>query len=88
MVSCRRRYGQFVIPGLVPGIHPTTGSGVCCELDPGNKCRDDIVRSVEVRTLGRPHHRSFMPAKTARPVPGSYKGESDLAKSMMLTLAM
>src|SRR5262245_24002520 len=31
----------FVIPGIVPGIHLTPHSGVCCALDPGNKCRDD-----------------------------------------------
>ena len=30
-----------VIPGLVPGIHPSTCSGICGDLDPGNKCRDD-----------------------------------------------
>src|SRR4029453_11042775 len=31
----------LVIPGLVPGIQPSTCSGVCGALDPGNKCRDD-----------------------------------------------
>ena len=30
-----------VIPGLVPGIHPSVRSSACMSLDPGNKRRDD-----------------------------------------------
>ena len=32
-----------VIPGLVPGIQRAASAGVCGAMDPGNKCRDDIV---------------------------------------------
>jgi len=51
LVFCSRRYGQVVIPGLVPGIHLIPSSGACWELDPGNECRDDTVRTVRVTTL-------------------------------------
>jgi hypothetical protein len=30
-----------VMPGLVPGIHPTTGAGPNGPMDPGDKHRDD-----------------------------------------------
>ena len=36
------------MPGLVPGIQPTADAGARVALDPGNKCRDDTVPSVEV----------------------------------------
>jgi len=35
-----------VIPGLVPGIHPSTRAAPGCTLDPGNKCRDDMCETV------------------------------------------
>jgi hypothetical protein len=35
--------GSVVIPGLVPGIQPTASAGASCEMDPGDKHRDDTV---------------------------------------------
>jgi hypothetical protein len=32
-----------VIPVLVTGIKPTARTGAGCEMDPGNKCRDDTA---------------------------------------------
>ncbi len=31
----------FVIPGLVPGIQPSTSTGANGKMDPGHKARDD-----------------------------------------------
>jgi len=39
----------FVIPALVAGTHPTTGSGVRCRLDAGNKPRHDSEIGVWCR---------------------------------------
>jgi hypothetical protein len=33
--------GHAVIPGLVPGIQPTTDDGAVGTVDPGDKRRDD-----------------------------------------------
>src|SRR5690348_14485401 len=38
----------FVIPGLVPGIHPPTSADASHTLDPGNKCRDDKCEEARV----------------------------------------
>ena len=40
----------FVIPGLVPGIQPTTVAGAGGALDPGDKHRDDNSRRLACTT--------------------------------------
>jgi hypothetical protein len=35
-----------VMPGLVPGIQPSTSAGASGEMDPGDKHRDDTVGST------------------------------------------
>jgi hypothetical protein len=57
---------SFVIPGFVTGIHPTPRSGVCGELDPGNKCRDDTVRNRQSHGLGRKQRRALTGLSEAR----------------------
>ena len=37
----RQRHRAVVIPGFMPGIHLSAGSGVCGWVDPGDKHRDD-----------------------------------------------
>jgi probable Rubsico expression protein CbbX len=37
------------MPGLVPGIQPPGRSGAGVGLDPGNKCRDDTVETIDLR---------------------------------------
>src|SRR5262245_59487532 len=39
----------FVMPGLVSGIQPTADVGIGVELDPGNRCRDDMVLAFLAR---------------------------------------
>src|SRR5262249_50917922 len=61
---------SFVMPGLVPGIQLTAYSGARFELDPGNKCRDDMERSVG----GRPLVSLRMPAAATPPLAGRLAG--------------
>jgi hypothetical protein len=39
------RHIPTVIPGLVPGIQRSASAGASGGMDPGNKCRDDSLRS-------------------------------------------
>ena len=41
--ATRRPQGELVVPGLVPGIQPSTSAGASRRMDPGDKRRDDKV---------------------------------------------
>ena len=49
------RLSLIVIPGLVPGIQPSAGSGASGSMDPGDEHRDDNVLRISA-------HRQQVPA--------------------------
>jgi len=73
-MSSRALPALGLVPG-VPGIHPSTSFRACCEMDPGNKCRDDsrdVETDLSFRHSGAARAREGMSGTRPEPMHGAF----------------